>query len=98
MSVCVSVSVHLCCVQVFLQRAGEYLTLQVPGLSEGRPSLLIGDAVILSSPVDPEEPQYEGIVHEVSSVCVCVCVCVCLCVCVCVCVCVCLSVCLCLCV
>ena len=48
-----------------LQRAGEFLSLQVPGLAEGRPSVLIGDAVILSSPVDPEESQYEGIVHEV---------------------------------
>ena len=45
---------------------GEYLSLDVPGLSEGRPSLLIGDSVILSSPVDPDEPQYEGIVHEVA--------------------------------
>ena len=51
--------------QVCLQRVGEFLSLQVPGLAEGRPSVLIGDAVILSSPVDPEEPQYEGIVHEV---------------------------------
>ena len=48
-----------------LQRVGEFLSLQVPGLAEGRPSVLIGDAVILSSPVDPEDPQYEGIVHEV---------------------------------
>lgn len=51
--------------QVCLQRMGEFLSLQVPGLAEGRPSVLIGDAVILSSPVDPEDPQYEGIVHEV---------------------------------
>ncbi|KAK7101774.1 RNA helicase Mov10l1-like [Littorina saxatilis] len=50
--------------RVCLQNAGEYLSLQVPGLEEGRPSVLIGDSVILSSPVDPDEPQYQGIVHE----------------------------------
>ncbi|PVD24975.1 hypothetical protein C0Q70_15471 [Pomacea canaliculata] len=53
--------------RVCLQAAGEFLTLHVPGLAEGRPSLLIGDSVILLSPVDPDEPQYEGIIHEIYS-------------------------------
>lgn len=45
---------------------GEFLALRIPGLAEGRPSLLIGDRAILS---EPEEsvlaPSYEGIIHEV---------------------------------
>ena len=27
---------------------GEFLSLQVPGLSEGRPSLLLGDKIVAS--------------------------------------------------
>ena len=30
-----------------LQRQGPYLSLTVPGLAEGRPSLLVGDRAIL---------------------------------------------------
>lgn len=45
--------------------AGEFLALHVPGLAEGRPSVLVGDSVILTSPVETDGPQYEGIVHEV---------------------------------
>nr|XP_006811620.1 PREDICTED: LOW QUALITY PROTEIN: putative helicase Mov10l1-like [Saccoglossus kowalevskii] len=46
---------------------GEYLALTVPGLAEGRPSVLIGDKVILSVPNnnDYATPQYEGFVHDV---------------------------------
>lgn len=46
--------------------AGEFLALAVPGLSEGRPSVLVGDRVILREPFMPEDsPEYEGYVHEV---------------------------------
>lgn len=48
-----------------MRRVGEYLGLKVPGLAEGRPSVLIGDKVILTDPSDPEGPCYEGFVHEV---------------------------------
>lgn len=69
--ICYAILICLCMAyftcQVCLQRAGEFLMLNVPGLAEGRPSVLIGDAVILSSPSSPDEPQYEGIVHEVIS-------------------------------
>ena len=38
----------------------------MPGLAEGRPSVLVGDSVILSEPSMPENsPEYEGVVHEV---------------------------------
>lgn len=48
-----------------MRRIGEYLGLKVPGLAEGRPSVLIGDKVILTDPSDPDGPCYEGCVHEV---------------------------------
>ena len=56
--------------QVPLRNVGEFLGLQVPGLSEGRPSVLIGDKVIISVPGQihaSEGPEYEGYVHEVNS-------------------------------
>ena len=47
-------------------RLGEYLALDVPGLAEGRPSVMIGDKIILSLPyADKYSTKYEGIVHEV---------------------------------
>ncbi|CAL1531357.1 unnamed protein product [Lymnaea stagnalis] len=52
--------------RVCLQSAGEYLALTVPGLAEGRPSVLIGDKILLSSPSDLEGPSYEGFVHELT--------------------------------
>ena len=52
--------------QVCLRPRGEYLALAVPGLAEGRPSVLVGDKIYLSTPGDEESgPQYEGYVHEV---------------------------------
>lgn len=50
--------------RVCMRRIGEYLGLKVPGLAEGRPSVLIGDKVILTDPSDPDGPCYEGCVHE----------------------------------
>ena len=49
-----------------LRRVGEFLALQVPGLAEGRPSLLVGDSVILSV-VEMADfaPSYQGYIHEV---------------------------------
>ena len=45
---------------------GEFLALAVPGLAEGRPSLLPGDRLVLSEPCEGEGgPEYEGYVHEV---------------------------------
>ncbi|XP_028398184.1 RNA helicase Mov10l1-like isoform X2 [Dendronephthya gigantea] len=52
--------------QVSLKPAGKLLSLAVPGLAEGRPSLLIGDRVILSvSGGSNNSPRYEGFIHEV---------------------------------
>ena len=39
----------------------------MPGLAEGRPSVLLGDKVMLTDPGDPDGPCYEGYVHEVCS-------------------------------
>ena len=57
----------ICLIQVCLRPCGQYLALVVPGLAEGRPSVMIGDKILLSCPVDPGGPRYEGFVHEVSS-------------------------------
>ncbi|GAB1598152.1 RNA helicase Mov10l1-like [Argonauta hians] len=53
--------------QVCLNLVGEYLSLRVPGLAEGRPSVLVGDRVYLSTPGTEGGPLFEGIVHEVHS-------------------------------
>ncbi|XP_022081029.1 RNA helicase Mov10l1-like [Acanthaster planci] len=41
---------------------GEFLSLEVPGLAEGRPSVLIGDKIIV---MHPNSVRYEGYIHEV---------------------------------
>ncbi|GFO01919.1 RNA helicase mov10l1 [Plakobranchus ocellatus] len=52
--------------RVCLRHVGEFLALTVPGLAEGRPSVLIGDKIILYNPSDPDGPSYEGFVHEMT--------------------------------
>ncbi|KAK3587543.1 hypothetical protein CHS0354_004830 [Potamilus streckersoni] len=53
--------------RVCMRRVGEYLGLKVPGLAEGRPSVLIWDKILLTDPTDPDGPCFEGFVHEVLS-------------------------------
>ncbi len=49
-----------------LRPCREYLALAVPGLAEGRPSVLVGDKIFLSVPGELEDgPQYEGYVHDI---------------------------------
>ena len=36
--------------QALLNQCGQYLSLNVPGLAEGRPSIIVGDRVILCEP------------------------------------------------
>ena len=43
--------------------AGGYLALEVPGLAEKRPSLMLGDSVVATRPGHGE--AYEGNIHEV---------------------------------
>lgn len=52
-----------------MRRCGDYLVLEVPGLSEKRPSLLIGDKAIVSFPWDTSKGnlQYEGFIHKIKS-------------------------------
>ncbi|XP_033105500.1 RNA helicase Mov10l1-like isoform X2 [Anneissia japonica] len=49
-----------------LRNRGEYLVMSVDGLAEGRPSVLVGDRIILT-PIDAPSNtvKYEGYVHEV---------------------------------
>ncbi|XP_072174451.1 RNA helicase Mov10l1-like [Diadema setosum] len=47
---------------------GEFLSLEVPGLAEGRPSVLVGDKVILTQPFCGQSgSRFEGFVHEIHS-------------------------------
>ena len=51
---------------VVFQRAGTYLELEVPGIVDSRPSLLIGDTIIIEQPNVTDKPKYEGHIHCVS--------------------------------
>ncbi|GFW82752.1 RNA helicase Mov10l1 [Trichonephila clavipes] len=51
--------------EAVLQRKGEFLSLEVVGLAEGRPSLIIGDKAILVPPYQKSSFAFEGCIHEV---------------------------------
>ncbi len=50
-----------------LFRRGEYLGLEVPGLSEKRPSLVIGDCALVQTAADGYAKVFEGCINEVLS-------------------------------
>ncbi|OAD54050.1 putative RNA helicase armi [Eufriesea mexicana] len=52
-----------------MRHCGEYLVMQVPGLAEKRPSLLIGDRAIVCFKWDNSEGKlkYEGFIHKVTN-------------------------------
>ncbi|XP_070160870.1 probable RNA helicase armi isoform X1 [Polyergus mexicanus] len=51
-----------------MRRHGDYLALEVPGLAEKRPSLLMGDRAVVSFKWDSSqgELKYEGFIHKVT--------------------------------
>ena len=53
--------------EVAFSPQGQYLSLDVPGLAEKRPSLAIGDTAIASLSGDPNAQAYEGCIHDVRS-------------------------------
>ena len=53
--------------EVTFIQSGQYLSLEVPGLAEKRPSLAIGDTAIAKLSNDPRAQSYEGCIHEVKS-------------------------------
>ncbi|XP_014205092.1 probable RNA helicase armi [Copidosoma floridanum] len=50
-----------------LHRSQEYLSLNVPGLAERRPSLIIGDRVIVRFKWSKDSKYYEGYIHKIKS-------------------------------
>ncbi|PBC31819.1 RNA helicase armi [Apis cerana cerana] len=52
-----------------MRRSGEYLVMEVPGLAEKRPSLLVGDRAIVSFKWDSSQGKlkYEGFIHKITN-------------------------------
>lgn len=53
---------------VRLTKEGRFLTFSVPGLADGRPSLIMGDRVVLfevGKIVEEKRVGFEGFIHEV---------------------------------
>ncbi|KAI1280770.1 putative RNA helicase armi [Halotydeus destructor] len=50
---------------VVFERLGSYLAIDVPGLIDNRPSLLVGDTVIIEQPNVEGSPRYEGCIHHI---------------------------------
>ncbi|XP_014367038.2 probable RNA helicase armi [Papilio machaon] len=51
--------------KVFLIRCQEYLCVEINGLAEKRPSLIIGDRVLVKDIWQNNSPQYEGFIHAI---------------------------------
>lgn len=51
--------------KIFLIRCQEFLGIEINGLCERRPSLIIGDTVIVKDIWDNNASRYEGVIHEV---------------------------------
>lgn len=49
----------------FLTRCQEYLGVEVKGLAEKRPSIILGDKVVVTDLLDDALPSYEGYVHAI---------------------------------
>lgn len=50
---------------VTMSRKRDFLVLDVPGLAEGRPSLMIGDSAIIRLRTPGQNKKYEGVIHAV---------------------------------
>ncbi|XP_039754327.1 probable RNA helicase armi [Pararge aegeria] len=51
--------------KVYLNHCDEYLSLEIPGLAEKRPSLIIGDKVLVTDTWSSDSPPFEGYIHAV---------------------------------
>ncbi|GBP39971.1 Probable RNA helicase armi [Eumeta japonica] len=51
--------------KVFLDRYQDYLSINIHGLSERRPSLIKGDKVLLKDIWNSDAPHYEGFIHSI---------------------------------
>lgn len=57
----------VCCMfQAVFSRSRGYLTLEVPGLSDGQPALQVGDKLTASVNSHMQPVGYDGYIHDVS--------------------------------